>query len=202
MKSKVRYVPRWVAETLVIPKDVFPKRSSFASPLIFGNTDLWPLRLQWLSITSTYVPWAEFSADRYLIGGTGRQIEMRLGISQRSTINLNMALIQSLCCSNTFKHQLYDPRDSGLQFRFPMEYELAPDSGLIAQVSANNPSYSIDRPSLTFNGVRDDKHGQYDPTQLAATLPKSMNYSSNYTFESADLFNDCHAPMYLKEMIL
>jgi len=202
MKSKIRYVPRWVAETLVIPQDVFPVRSSFASPIIFANTDLWPMNLQWMSITGTYDPWLEETDGRFALGGVGRQIEMRLGISQKSTVNLTHGLIQSFACSNSFKHQLYDPRDSGLQFKFPMEYELAPDSGLVAQIASNDSSYSVDRPSITINGIRDDHHGQYDPVQMAATFQSSLSYPSSYLFDSADLFNSGSDPMFLKEMIL
>ena len=197
MKSKIRYVPRWVAETLVIPANT----TVTASPTIFANTDLWPMQLHWLAMTGETTKTAAESATKDLTGGAARRLSWEIGMSQRGEINLVAGGTDAFFASNSRKRQNQSCFDDGAKFILPSEYELGPDSGLVVQVMANNPSYNIYDPGILVNGVRDEGRKVYEPAQLGGVIEGTLTYPAIALIEAADLFNSGKDIMYLKELL-
>ena len=198
MSKKIRYVPRWVAETLVIPADT----TVIASPTIFANTDVWPMQLHWLSVTGKVALTNAEKGAANNAGGVARRLSWEIGMAQKGEINLVAGGTDAFFASNSYRRQSYSIFDDGVKFRFPSEYELAPDSGLVVQAASKNADYATYNPSIIVNGIRDEGHGSYDPAQLAGVHEGTLTYPASINMESSDLFNSGQNTMYLKEMLL
>jgi len=198
MKPKIRYVPRWVAQTLVIPANT----TVLASPAIFANTDVWPAQLHWLSVTGDVNLTTAETSDNAKSGGVGRRLAWELGLSQEGEINLVAGTTEAFFASNEFRRQCSAPYDDAIRFRFPIEYKLAPDSGLVTQVQTLDTLLSAYYPSLVVNGVRDEGRGEYEPAQIAGFVNGTLAYPTSMNIDQSDLFNSGKASMYLKEMLI
>jgi len=82
--GETKFVPRWLPQRVTIPAGA--TRPLPASG--FANTELWPWRLHWMSVTG--VPKLETDEDprRAYMGGVASRLTWQLGISQKGDINL------------------------------------------------------------------------------------------------------------------
>jgi len=200
MKPRIRYVPRWVAETLVIPAN----KTVLVSSTVFANIEVWPLQLHWLSVTGDPTSTAAEVADGDYAnsGGVARRLAWELGLSQEGEVNLVAGNTDALFAPNSYRQQLYSQFDDALKFRFPIEYELAPDSGLVAEVASADPNWLFYNPSILINALRSEGREVFEPVQFAGTLEANLAYPSSVSFDAADLFNSGLKSAYLKEMLL
>jgi hypothetical protein len=198
----VRYTPRWIHHEIQIPANTTVR----VDPGWFANTEIWDWELHWLSVTGNVVleegaaaPWNDTS------GGVARTLRWEIGITQYSDINLVALGGQALFGQYKDVHQLDNIQKVGLQFRFPVHFPLAPDSGLVA--SAQNVFDEADSNlTLTLNGYHIDgvwPNGDQKrrPAQLAGRT-SGLNPQAQTDLQSSDLFNRGDVDMYLYEMML
>jgi len=198
--GETKFVPRWLPQRVTIPAGA--TRPLPASG--FANTELWPWRLHWMSVTG--VPKLETDEDprRAYMGGVASRLTWQLGISQKGDINLRTLTTDAMLGTAFRLPQKADSTDVPFRFRFPAEVVLPPDSGLVARVSN---TYQVENgvihsPGILVNGYHGSRGIDREPAQLAAYGPANLGPKSAIPLDAADLFNDGGDDMLLHEMML
>lgn len=196
----IKYVPRWLPQRVTLPAaTTLPLPASG-----FANTELWPWRLHWMSVTG--VPPVETGEDprRAYMGGVASRLTWQLGISQYGDINLVPLATDAMLGTHYRLPQKADSTDVPFRFRFPAEVVLPPDSGIVARVANtyNVENGLIHSPGILLNGYHGAMGVDREPAQLAAYGDGNIGQNSAQTLDAADLFNNGRDDMVLYEMMI
>ena len=190
-EKKFRRIPRWLfAEDVVVTSDWLK-----LPPEVFRNDTIWPFHLEYLSI-SGFPVYADGDSGRWW-GGCGHKLDVEIGFSGISDINIVSALASAVCShTQPGNLQLQRPIDVlplNRKLRYP--YRLPRDSGFVASCRYNQELLGTDQedfeniagPNILFHGV-DIVTGA--PVQLGCGR-NNQTYSifDEIPLGNADMFN-------------
>lgn len=209
MGDQIRYTPRWLHGQVVIPAG----QERPISAATFANTEIWPLRLYWLSAVS--MPMVKSLSGDYvadLVARVWRNVDWQIGISQMGDINLQWASTEALMGRNFRLQQLESETDVGLRFRFPIPVSLPKDNGIVAQAenTLHLPPFFLDPekrpiyyPAININGYYEARGDRpLEPAQIIGYGSNTLLPGVSEQLNHADLYNNGQQEMMLHEMIL
>lgn len=196
--KNMRRIPRWLYAEEVVPIDDYIK----LAPEVFRNDTIWPFNIEYLSIAGTPIYTDENASANYWWGGLGPRVDVEIGISGESDINLvptysssvmshydpwRLARIQAnndntpTGTTRVLKYPYRLPRDSGFHVKYRLREDLI---GAFAESQDYIYKYPL---SVIFHGV-DVVTGE--PVILGGSTENETYASSKeITLGNADLMN-------------
>jgi len=191
-KREIRRIPRWLYAEDVVPLDDWIK----LPPEVFRNDTIWPFHLEYLSIAGFPVYTGGTNTGLWW-GGIGPKIDVEIGFSGISDINLVSAISSAVCShtelANIQNQRVTDPVGLTRHLRYP--YRLPRDSGFTGHV----------RYREEFIGLPNIETAQKNPLQVllhgvdvvtgmpvqfgACVSNETFKLQDEATLESADMYN-------------
>lgn len=183
--GRIKYVPRWLYQSIVLP----PGNTEDVEPTIFVNDTIWDWRLENLVF---YVPLAPG-----FFTSTGTQIDIRLGMSGQSDLNLVQAPV-GIVGGNINKRHLQAQANGVYMYWHKLKhvYRLSKDDGFVVRARISSADYgsptepvtldTSDRPMFVAKGRRVHSN---EPVVLVGRADAMVDPGEQQIYET-DLFND------------
>ena len=191
-KANIELVPRWIWKQVEIPAS----GEAFIDPSDFANTSAYPMRLHWVSVCGKV---ATGDAPYNVVdGGPLRRMDVELGVTGYSDVNLVPSVGLSLFCSGhyTQKYARLAQYDHGVNLELPRPIRIPKDGGLVVEVQNTyndvltygqftvNPI--MRRPTLVGLGYYEESR---IPGILAGSLKEDLPRYAKTLINSSDLLN-------------
>jgi hypothetical protein len=191
---RTQYIPRWLYEEFQLDDAATQK----LPPTSFANTEVWPMRLKWLSVCgrttlNTLFPW------HLEDGGITRRIELEVGITGYSDVNIvpigghglmaaerqlqkdmNSVTPDATAGNIEIARPVTVPRDGGLVV-------MVQNTGLRHLHGQEDDTFQAVMPSIVFHGYHQQSR---IPGFLAGRLNKTLTIGQQDTIDAADLLNN------------